>query len=102
MQITLAIAAMGLAISIVDKAEYYDFNYNDDVGAQSDQFIALSAAWAAGAVAVLGIFGLFGVTTRPDDIKAAHLYLLILFIDVWAVMLSIGAGAVRDSLRLTC
>lgn len=58
----------------------------------SDSFMKTFPVFLSAAVAVGGTFGLFALKKRPDTTHDAKLFLLVLYIDIWAVVCSLAAG----------
>lgn len=77
---------MGFGIALAETETY--------AGVTLQASVAILGAF----MALFGTFGLFGCKRSPDDIREVQLSLLILFIDFWAVVVSLAAGIVSQVL----
>lgn len=77
-----ALIAFGFAIALSNSNWYY-----------AGSFGKVAPVYCSIVVAVGGTFGLFALKKRPDSTHDAKLFLLVLYIDCWAVILTIIGGA---------
>lgn len=47
-------------------------------------------------ILMFGSFGLFAIKRHPHDIRDTRLYLLILYVDCWAVAMCLAAAVVSS------